>query len=111
MNVLQDNAQPPLDAAPAEETPLRSLHTNTFPEILERLGCSLAVSTYQAGHVILLRTESGVLNTHFRRFPHPMGMATHGGRLAMGIGREVVELHNMPAVAAKVEPAELHDAC
>ena len=29
--------------------PLRSIHTSNFPAILQELGISLAVSTYQAG--------------------------------------------------------------
>ncbi len=32
---------------------LRSVHTNSFPNILEQLGISLVVSTYQAGKLIV----------------------------------------------------------
>jgi hypothetical protein len=50
---------------PAAEA-LRSVHTSNLPELFARLGISLVVSTYQAGKVILVRSDSGVLNTHFR---------------------------------------------
>jgi uncharacterized protein (TIGR03032 family) len=97
-----------LSASPA---PLRSVHTTTFAEILEHLGISLLVSTYQAGKLVLLRADRGVVNTHFRSFPKPMGLALHGNRLAVGTAREVWEFHNIPAVARGLEPAGKHDAC
>jgi uncharacterized protein (TIGR03032 family) len=40
-----------------------------------------------------------------------MGLAVQGNRLAIGTALEVWEFHNVPAVAAKLEPAEKHDAC
>jgi uncharacterized protein (TIGR03032 family) len=40
-----------------------------------------------------------------------MGLALHGGRLVIGTAREVCEFHNIPARAAKLEPAGKHDAC
>ena len=51
-----------------QPNPLRSVYTSNFPNILEAFGISLAVSTYQAGRVILVRREqNGGLNTHFRK--------------------------------------------
>ena len=62
------------DEAPTEP-PLRSVHTTNFPQILGELGASLLVTTYQAGKLVMLRADAGVLNTHFRSFNKPMGMA------------------------------------
>jgi len=90
---------------------LRSVHTTTFPQLLEQLGISLLVSTYQAGKVIVVRAQDGVLNTHFRNFESPMGLAYEGGRLGIATKWHVWEYHNLPAVAAKLEPAGRHDAC
>ncbi len=106
-----DPAQPGPDGAPAGLEPLRSVHTTSFPAILEELRSSVAVSTYQAGRLVLLRTDKGVLNTHFRCFPKPMGMAVRGGRLAIGTELDICEYHNIPAVARKLDPPEKHDAC
>jgi len=57
-------------APPAHPAPLRSVHTSSFAQILDRQEMSLAVSTYQAGKLVLLRPEASqsgpVLNTHFR---------------------------------------------
>ena len=98
-------------ADPHASEPLRSVHTKTFCGILTELACSLVVTTYQAGRLMLLRSEGNSLNTHFRRFPRPMGLAVHAGRVAVGAGREVVELYNMRAVTEKLDPADRHDAC
>jgi uncharacterized protein (TIGR03032 family) len=40
-----------------------------------------------------------------------MGLAHCGGRLAIGTRSDVREFHDVPAVAAKIEPADSHDAC
>ena len=93
-----------------KDEPLRSVHTNNFPGILERLGISLLVSTYQAGKLIVVREDDGALNTHFRAFKQPMGIAATGNRLAVGCAAEVWEHRNVPAVTRKLEPPGKHDA-
>jgi uncharacterized protein (TIGR03032 family) len=102
------NDHPSADAGPS---PLRSVHTTSFPATLEQLASSLAVTTYQAGKLVILRADSGVMNTHFRAFNKPMGLAVSRGRLAIGTSVDVWEFRNVPAVAAKIEPAGRHDAC
>jgi uncharacterized protein (TIGR03032 family) len=98
--------------APAPEPlPFRSVHTPNFPGLLAELGISLAVSTYQAGRLVLFRPEGDHINTLFRAFNKPMGIAVAPRRLAVGTTTAIWELHDVPAVAAKLEPAGKHDAC
>jgi hypothetical protein len=101
-----------------ENQELRSVYTSTLADIFAQLNLSLAVSTYQAGKVILVRYDggasdgngqTGTLNTHFRAFQKPMGIAAQGSRLAIGGQKSVWELHTMPALARKLEPAGKHD--
>ena len=101
-------AEPATDSGPS---PLRSVHTTNFPAILDQLGCSLLVTTYQAGKLVVVRSDGGVINTHFRAFNKPMGMAVGQGRLAIGTSVDVWEFRNVPAVAARLEPHGKHDAC
>ena len=96
--------------------PLRSVHTNSLPQLLNHLGISLVVSTYQAGKVVILRADDTGLNTHFRLFPKPMGMAVEqlkdcSARLALGTRSQILDLRNVPAAASNVEPRGKHDAC
>lgn len=97
----------------AEPTPdpLRSVYTNSLVDILHQLGITLAVSTYQAGRVIFVRIDEGTVNTHFRNFHKPMGIAKYQNELSIGGANTVWYYRNVPAVAAKVKPEGKHDAC
>ena len=82
---------------PVHQTdPLRSVHTTNFPELLDRLGISLVISTYQAGKLITVRADGAVLNTHFRVFERPMGVAALPAKLAIGTAYQIWELRNVP---------------
>lgn len=109
------NAPNPTTSASGAELeplgPVASSYTNSFPALLDEMGISLAVSTYQSDRLVFLRSQGGQLNTHLRTFDRPMGMATLGDRLAVGCGVRVWEFRDVPAAAAKVEPAGRHDAC
>ena len=114
-------SQEPTTDQPANDPskdPLRSVHTSNFPELLRQLGASVLVTTYQAGKLVVLREDGGVLNTHFRNLNKPMGLARDGGRLAVGCGIDIWEFHNVPAVCGKLNESDdypstsaTHDAC
>ncbi len=87
------------------DQPLTSQHTSSFAEILEQFGISIAVTTYQAGKLVLLRANDGTINTHFRSFSKPMGLAMDGSRLAIGTTVEIWEFHNAPGVARRIANA------
>jgi uncharacterized protein (TIGR03032 family) len=101
----------PGPSAKEESPPLRSVHTSNFSAILQELGISVLVTTYQAGKLVMLRPDGDRLNTHFRGFSKPMGLAVDGDRLAIGTSVEIWEYHNAPAVARRLGPAGSHDAC
>jgi len=92
------------------ELDFRSSYTPSFAQLLQQLGATLLVTTYQSGRVILVRADGDRVNTHLRAFPSPMGIALAPGRLALGTRREVWEFFDMPSLAAKLEPADKHDA-
>ncbi len=94
-----------------QDLPLRSVHTTNLPDILNQLGISLVISTYQAGKLIVLRADGNTINTHFRVFDRPMGLAADREKLAIGTACQIWELRNVPAVAQKLEPIGKHDAC
>ena len=104
-------ADPDPSKSQTDAEPLRSVHTSTFPQILEQLGISVLVSTYQAGKLIVLRNDDGCLNTHFRTLNKPMGMASIENRLAIGTALQIWEFRNVPEVGRKQSPIGKHDAC
>lgn len=95
------------DPAPPP-APLTSVYTNNLPAILDHFGISLAVSTYQAGKVILVRSDGGGINTHFRDFDKPMGLAVDGQRLTVGGQNTVWYCRNRPDVVLRLEPQGKH---
>ena len=67
-----DNPAPP---APPGQQAVAFEHTNSFPEVLERLRASLLVSTYQAGKLVVIGTHEGRLDFAFHSFEQVMGVA------------------------------------
>jgi uncharacterized protein (TIGR03032 family) len=105
-----------IDRAPplaVEPNPVRASHSTSFPALLRELNASVLVTTYQAGKLVMLRGEGDRhnLDTHFRCFQAPMGLALDGGRLAVGTQMQVWEFEDVPAVCAKLDPPAKHDAC
>jgi len=98
----QSNGAPDTNESP----PLRSVHTSNLPQIFEQGGFSLLVTTYQAGKLVVLRNDKGVLNTHFRNLHKPMGLAIEGGKLAIGCNIDIWEFHNIPAVCQKLDESD-----
>ena len=82
-----------------EVPPLCCAYTSNLPPILERLGISLLVSTYQAGKLVVLRSINGQLDIQFQNFPKPMGLAVDQNRLAIGTTDEILEFHHAPATS------------
>ena len=88
-----------------------SVHTPSLPELLQRAGSTVVVTTYQSGRLIVLRVgEDGKLNTHLRALPRPMGVALSGDSMAIGTDQSVWHFQNRPAVAARL-PGTTHDGC
>jgi uncharacterized protein (TIGR03032 family) len=85
--------------------------TDSFPALLNQLGASLLVTTYQANKLLVVRAAGAGLSTLVRTFDQPMGLAVDGRRLTIGTRTEVWELRDAPDIAARVEPAGAHDAC
>src|ERR1035438_10480024 len=89
------------------DLPLRAAHTPNFPALLRQLGASLLVTTYQAGKLVMVRDEGDHLNTHYRTFKSPMGLALTdaGAKLAIGTTIQVWEFRDNRDVARRLEPA------
>lgn len=100
--------------APSNEaSPFRYRHTPGFPALLEELGLSLAVTTYQAGKLMLVRAAGGRLSTLLRSFEQPMGLAIDSGleRMVVGTRRMVWTLRSERAIAPQLDPPGRNDAC
>ena len=85
--------------------PFSCTHSPEIPDLLAELDCSLVISTYQAGKVIILSGHEGGLIQLPRTFNKPMGLAADGWRLAVAAREEVVVLANAPNLTGGYPPA------
>lgn len=95
----------------ADVQDLNSVFTSNLPDILKQLNISLAVSTYQAGKLILVRRDGDKINTHFRNFNRPMGIAVKPDRISIGCLKTVESYQNTPELIARLEEPGNHDGC
>lgn len=105
---MLDSTTPPAAAPPFEYA-----HSDSFAALLEQLGISLLVSTYQAGKLMLVRAAGGTLSTLLRSFEQPMGLAMNErhDRMVIGTKRTVWTLASAPEIAPQIAPPGRHDAC
>lgn len=82
-------------------TPFAASYSPQVPELLNKLNCSIALSTYQAGKIVMIspHPDNERLITLPRSFRKPMGMAIHGDKLAVSLKDEVVVFQNSKELA------------
>jgi uncharacterized protein (TIGR03032 family) len=104
----------PADRRPPAGTtavPLLFTQSDSFVAVLNQLGASLWVTTYQAQQLLVMRSTGSGLSMLVRTFDKPMGLAVDRQRLALGTGDRVWLFRNAPDIAAQLEPPGQHDAC
>jgi uncharacterized protein (TIGR03032 family) len=90
---------------------VRHEYSLSLPPLLNQLGVSLLVSTYQAGKVVAVGVAGGELALSYHNFERAMGMAVRPGRLAVAARAQIWFLNAAHDLAPRVEPAGRHDAC
>jgi uncharacterized protein (TIGR03032 family) len=87
---------------PKELAPFSCSYSANVPELLWKLNCSLAISTYQAGKVIFLspKNEEQLVQLP-RTFPKPMGIALmdRPDKMAVACKEEVIVFANSSELA------------
>ena len=81
--------------------PFSCTHSPDLPKLLYELNISLAISTYQAGKVILISAINHEQLVQLpRNFEKPMGIAIQANQMAIATRSEAVILSNAPRMAA-----------
>ena len=101
---------PATDGAPSYRE-IRYEHSRNWPALMERLGVSLLVSTYQAGKLFVVAARRGELALSFHNFEQAMGVAVRHDRIAVGTRNQVWSLRSAPEIAARLEPGGRYDGC
>ncbi len=92
-------------------TEIRFHHSASFPQVLSEAGCSLLISTYQAGQLVAVGVADGQLTFSFRRFDRAMGVAVAADRIAVAGERQIWSLPDHSELAAAITPAGRYDRC
>ena len=110
---VKPGANLPPSASPAAPAAVEFRYTQTdgFAALLQQLGASLLISTYQANKLLVARAAGAGLSMLVRTFDRPMGLAVEAQRLTIGARNQIWFLRNASDIAPRVEPAGLHDAC
>lgn len=94
------------DDAP-DEPKLREVryrHSPSFIGVLNELGCSLLVSTYQAGKLAAIGVAEGRIHFSFHNFEQAMGLAVSPQCVAVGAKGQIWFLNNDRSLAPRLEP-------
>ncbi len=86
-------------------------HSQDFVGLLQELGASLLVTTYQAGKLVVLGATKRGLHLTFHNFQKAMGLGLHPDGIAVGAQNTIWFLRSTPHIAAQIEPAGQFDAC
>ncbi len=80
--------------------PFSCQYTSHVPDLLQKLNCSIAISTYQAGKLIFLspKDENSIIQLP-RTFEKPMGIARTKDQLAIATKDEVICFANSSSLA------------
>jgi uncharacterized protein (TIGR03032 family) len=100
---------PTTGGAACREVPYE--YSRNLLSILEHIGSSLLISTYQAGKLVAVGVEGGALDLSFHSFEQAMGVAVAPDRIAVGSRSQIWYLRNAPDVAPRLEPKGHFDAC
>ncbi len=73
-------------------------------------GGTIAVSTYQAGKLVLIGWDGRRVSVTMRHFPRPMGMTVDGSRIALATRNELCLFTNAPLLAPEYLEAGRYDA-
>ena len=91
-------------------------YTLNWAPILDELGASLLVSTYQAGKIVAVgraaaNPDDSGLRISCHNFEKAMGIAVSPDRLAVVAHSVIWILRDAPAIAPRLDPLGTYDAC
>ncbi|MEQ8582279.1 MAG: TIGR03032 family protein [Marinoscillum sp.] len=94
-----------MEESPNVPPPFSYRFSPNVPELLQALKCSLAISTYQTGKVIIFSPkDQDSLVQLPRNFNRPMGMAISGNKWAIATRDQLLVTSNAPGLAANYKP-------
>lgn len=110
MNVAPEEGAEPTEEADENWRKIEYRHTPQLVDLLKQAGCSLLISTYQAGELVAVGESDGELTCSFHSVERAMGVAVGSDRIAVGARNQIWMLRENREVAPSIEPAGRHDS-
>ncbi|WP_337842695.1 TIGR03032 family protein [Rheinheimera sp.] len=85
-------------------------YSANLPALLSQLKISLAFTSYQAGRLMLVRSDGHQLDVNYKSFPRPMGLSVTRNSLTLGIFTQVIKFQReddlLPQIKQPLQPIE-----
>jgi len=78
-------------------------HTSNIPQILKSLNISLAFTSYQAGRLMIVRSDGEKLDVNYKSFQRPMGLSVSDKGLTLGVFNQVINFHRVDDLVDKLK--------
>lgn len=78
-------------------------YSDNLPMILKKLNISLAFTSYQAGRLMLIRSDGQTLDVNFKRFHRPMGLAVTDQGLTLGTFTQIINFQREDGLLEKIK--------
>jgi len=86
-------------------------YSNNLVELLKQIKCTIIMSTYQSGKIMIIGQYNNKLDIRYKDFPRPMGMYSANGKLWAGLGHGIWKFSNFAGAAANIEKDKTYNAC
>lgn len=86
-----------------EDLDFSCTYSTNLPMVLAQLNIALAFTSYQAGRLMLVRSDGDTLDVNFKSFPRPMGLVATERGLTMGIFTQVVHFSREDGLVEKIK--------
>ena len=78
-------------------------YSANLPALLKHLNISLAFTSYQAGRLMLVRSDGEQLDVNYKSFPRPMGLTVTQNSLTVGIFTQVVKFQREDGLLSQIK--------
>ncbi|MEK9711175.1 MAG: TIGR03032 family protein [Thalassolituus sp.] len=78
-------------------------YSDNLPAILKHLNISLAFTSYQAGRLMLVRTDGQELEINFKEFPRPMGLTSTDQGLILGTYTQIIQFQREDGLVPRLK--------
>ena len=78
-------------------------YSSNLPAIFKQLNISVAFTSYQAGRLMLLRSDGEKLDVNFKSFARPMGLSVTEQGLTLGIFTQVMQFQREDGLLAQIK--------